>query len=147
MPVSQQRSTSSSINPLFASVINYNLNTTIMRRKYTCLRKNLYPDGHKYLKKPIAIEISSWKILSKMGGILVLLILLSNVLMAQAPVDLTKCYGSCSSNDFTAIDIFLSKKVIGNNNAVTYVRVGENDFDRIELDTFRFVPLVGDQAW
>ncbi|MGO1244912.1 MAG: protein-L-isoaspartate(D-aspartate) O-methyltransferase [Sphingobacterium sp.] len=30
---------------------------------------------------------------------------------------------------------------------VTILRVGENDFDRIELDTFRFVPLVGDQAW
>jgi len=30
---------------------------------------------------------------------------------------------------------------------VTIFRVGENDFDRIELDTFRFVPLVGDQAW
>ncbi|WP_286752595.1 MULTISPECIES: protein-L-isoaspartate(D-aspartate) O-methyltransferase [Sphingobacterium] len=30
---------------------------------------------------------------------------------------------------------------------VTIIRVGENDFDRIELDTFRFVPLVGDQAW
>ncbi len=30
---------------------------------------------------------------------------------------------------------------------VTIIRVAENDFDRIELDTFRFVPLVGDQAW
>lgn len=30
---------------------------------------------------------------------------------------------------------------------VTILRVGENEFDRIELDTFRFVPLVGDQAW
>ncbi|VTQ04380.1 Protein-L-isoaspartate O-methyltransferase [Sphingobacterium daejeonense] len=30
---------------------------------------------------------------------------------------------------------------------VTLLRVGENDFERIELDTFRFVPLVGDQAW
>lgn len=30
---------------------------------------------------------------------------------------------------------------------VTIIRVNENDFDRIELDTFRFVPLVGDQAW
>ncbi|WP_313156685.1 protein-L-isoaspartate(D-aspartate) O-methyltransferase [Sphingobacterium multivorum] len=30
---------------------------------------------------------------------------------------------------------------------MTIIRVGENDFDRIELDTFRFVPLVGDQAW
>lgn len=30
---------------------------------------------------------------------------------------------------------------------VTILRVGEDDFDRIELDTFRFVPLVGDEAW
>ena len=30
---------------------------------------------------------------------------------------------------------------------VTTLRVGENDFERIELDTFRFVPLVGDKAW
>ncbi|TKC10627.1 protein-L-isoaspartate(D-aspartate) O-methyltransferase [Pedobacter polaris] len=30
---------------------------------------------------------------------------------------------------------------------ITVIRVSENDFDRIELDTFRFVPLVGDQAW
>ena len=30
---------------------------------------------------------------------------------------------------------------------VTVIRVSESDFDRIELDTFRFVPLVGDQAW
>ena len=30
---------------------------------------------------------------------------------------------------------------------VTIIRVGENDFDRIELDTFRFVPLVGVQDW
>lgn len=30
---------------------------------------------------------------------------------------------------------------------VTILRAGENDFERIELDTFRFVPLVGDQAW
>lgn len=30
---------------------------------------------------------------------------------------------------------------------ITVLRVGENEFDRIELDTFRFVPLVGDQAW
>jgi len=30
---------------------------------------------------------------------------------------------------------------------VTVIRVSEFDFDRIELDTFRFVPLVGDQAW
>lgn len=30
---------------------------------------------------------------------------------------------------------------------VTVLRVGENEFERIELDTFRFVPLVGDKAW
>ncbi|RKD15242.1 protein-L-isoaspartate O-methyltransferase [Pelobium manganitolerans] len=30
---------------------------------------------------------------------------------------------------------------------VTVIRVGENDFDKIVLDTFRFVPLLGDQAW
>lgn len=30
---------------------------------------------------------------------------------------------------------------------LTVIRVGEQDFERIELDTFRFVPLVGDQAW
>jgi protein-L-isoaspartate(D-aspartate) O-methyltransferase len=30
---------------------------------------------------------------------------------------------------------------------VTIIRVSENDYDKIELDTFRFVPLVGDQAW
>ena len=30
---------------------------------------------------------------------------------------------------------------------MTVLRVGENDFERIELDTFRFVPLVGDKAW
>jgi protein-L-isoaspartate(D-aspartate) O-methyltransferase len=30
---------------------------------------------------------------------------------------------------------------------VTVIRVSETDFDKIELDTFRFVPLVGDQAW
>jgi len=30
---------------------------------------------------------------------------------------------------------------------VTILRIGENDFERIELDSFRFVPLVGDQAW
>lgn len=30
---------------------------------------------------------------------------------------------------------------------VTVLRTGENEFERIELDTFRFVPLVGDQAW
>lgn len=30
---------------------------------------------------------------------------------------------------------------------VTVLRISENEYDRIELDTFRFVPLVGDQAW
>lgn len=30
---------------------------------------------------------------------------------------------------------------------MTVIRVGEKEFERIELDTFRFVPLVGDQAW
>jgi protein-L-isoaspartate(D-aspartate) O-methyltransferase len=30
---------------------------------------------------------------------------------------------------------------------ITVIRVNENDYDKIELDTFRFVPLVGDQAW
>lgn len=30
---------------------------------------------------------------------------------------------------------------------ITVFRVSETDFERIELDTFRFVPLVGDQAW
>lgn len=30
---------------------------------------------------------------------------------------------------------------------VTILRVGENDFEKVELDTFRFVPLVGDKAW
>lgn len=30
---------------------------------------------------------------------------------------------------------------------ITVMRVSENDYERIELDTFRFVPLVGDQAW
>ncbi|MBU1759299.1 MAG: protein-L-isoaspartate O-methyltransferase, partial [Bacteroidetes bacterium] len=30
---------------------------------------------------------------------------------------------------------------------VTVIRVSENDFDKIILDTFRFVPLLGDQAW
>ncbi|MET4082888.1 protein-L-isoaspartate(D-aspartate) O-methyltransferase [Pedobacter sp. UYP30] len=30
---------------------------------------------------------------------------------------------------------------------ITVIRVSENDYDRIELDTFRFVPLLGDQAW
>jgi protein-L-isoaspartate(D-aspartate) O-methyltransferase len=30
---------------------------------------------------------------------------------------------------------------------VTALRVSENDYDKIVLDTFRFVPLVGDKAW
>ena len=30
---------------------------------------------------------------------------------------------------------------------VTILRTGENDFEKIVLDTFRFVPLLGDQAW
>lgn len=30
---------------------------------------------------------------------------------------------------------------------ITVLRAGENDFERIELDTFRFVPLVGEKAW
>jgi protein-L-isoaspartate(D-aspartate) O-methyltransferase len=30
---------------------------------------------------------------------------------------------------------------------VTVFRVSEKDYEKIELDTFRFVPLVGDQAW
>lgn len=30
---------------------------------------------------------------------------------------------------------------------VTVIRVSETDYEKIELDTFRFVPLVGDQAW
>ncbi len=30
---------------------------------------------------------------------------------------------------------------------VTILRVGEQEYERIELDTFRFVPLVGDKAW
>ncbi|MET3113659.1 protein-L-isoaspartate(D-aspartate) O-methyltransferase [Pedobacter sp. CG_S7] len=30
---------------------------------------------------------------------------------------------------------------------VTVFRVDEKDYEKIELDTFRFVPLVGDQAW
>ncbi len=30
---------------------------------------------------------------------------------------------------------------------LTVLRVGENEYEKIELDTFRFVPLVGDQAW
>jgi protein-L-isoaspartate(D-aspartate) O-methyltransferase len=30
---------------------------------------------------------------------------------------------------------------------VTILKVGDNDFEKVVLDTFRFVPLVGDQAW
>ncbi|HEY1010991.1 MAG TPA: protein-L-isoaspartate(D-aspartate) O-methyltransferase [Daejeonella sp.] len=30
---------------------------------------------------------------------------------------------------------------------ITVLRAGENDYEKIVLDTFRFVPLVGDQAW
>jgi protein-L-isoaspartate(D-aspartate) O-methyltransferase len=30
---------------------------------------------------------------------------------------------------------------------VTVLKVGENDYERHVLDTFRFVPLVGDKAW
>lgn len=30
---------------------------------------------------------------------------------------------------------------------VTMLRISEKEYDRIELDTFRFVPLVGEQAW
>ena len=30
---------------------------------------------------------------------------------------------------------------------MTILRVGEQEYERIELDTFRFVPLVGDSAW
>jgi len=30
---------------------------------------------------------------------------------------------------------------------VTVIRVSETEYERIELDTFRFVPLLGDQAW
>lgn len=30
---------------------------------------------------------------------------------------------------------------------ITLFRIGQNDFERHELDTFRFVPLVGDKAW
>jgi len=30
---------------------------------------------------------------------------------------------------------------------VTILKVGENDYEKHELDTFRFVPLVGDKAW
>ena len=30
---------------------------------------------------------------------------------------------------------------------VTVLKAGENDYEKIMLDTFRFVPLVGDKAW
>ena len=30
---------------------------------------------------------------------------------------------------------------------ITVLRISESDFERFELDTFRFVPLLGDQAW
>jgi len=30
---------------------------------------------------------------------------------------------------------------------VTVLKVGEHDYEKIALDTFRFVPLVGDKAW
>jgi protein-L-isoaspartate(D-aspartate) O-methyltransferase len=30
---------------------------------------------------------------------------------------------------------------------VTVLRISETEYDKITLDTFRFVPLVGDQAW
>lgn len=30
---------------------------------------------------------------------------------------------------------------------ITVLRASENDFEKIVLDTFRFVPLVGEQAW
>ena len=30
---------------------------------------------------------------------------------------------------------------------LTVLRVGEDDYEKIELDTFRFVPLIGEQAW
>jgi protein-L-isoaspartate(D-aspartate) O-methyltransferase len=30
---------------------------------------------------------------------------------------------------------------------VTVIRMSETEYEKIELDTFRFVPLVGDQAW
>ncbi|HEY8927878.1 MAG TPA: protein-L-isoaspartate(D-aspartate) O-methyltransferase [Mucilaginibacter sp.] len=30
---------------------------------------------------------------------------------------------------------------------ITVLKVGENDYEKIVLDTFRFVPLVGDKAW
>jgi protein-L-isoaspartate(D-aspartate) O-methyltransferase len=30
---------------------------------------------------------------------------------------------------------------------ITVLRIAENDFERFVLDTFRFVPLVGEKAW
>ena len=30
---------------------------------------------------------------------------------------------------------------------LTVLKVSETDYEKFELDTFRFVPLVGDQAW
>jgi protein-L-isoaspartate(D-aspartate) O-methyltransferase len=39
---------------------------------------------------------------------------------------------------------------VGDENAqkmVTILKVGENDYERHVLDTFRFVPLVGERAW
>lgn len=30
---------------------------------------------------------------------------------------------------------------------VTILKVGDNDYEKVVLDTFRFVPLVGDKAW
>ena len=30
---------------------------------------------------------------------------------------------------------------------VTVIRINETEYEKFELDTFRFVPLVGDQAW
>ena len=39
---------------------------------------------------------------------------------------------------------------VGNEDAqkmVTILKVGEHDYEKIVLDTFRFVPLVGDKAW
>jgi protein-L-isoaspartate(D-aspartate) O-methyltransferase len=29
----------------------------------------------------------------------------------------------------------------------TVIRVSENDYEKFELDQFRFVPLIGDKAW
>lgn len=39
---------------------------------------------------------------------------------------------------------------VGDENAqvmVTVIRISETEYEKFELDTFRFVPLVGDQAW